>query len=153
MIYILGIILLAADRITKIWANTTLSQMSSIEFIKGVLGFSYVENTGVAFGMLADKMHIMIPVTFVIICVCAYIFIRYRNKNKLFDISMLLIIIGAVGNLMDKITRGFVVDFIEFLFIDFPVFNMADIYVCTGAGLLMLYVLFFSDGEKNDNKK
>ena len=149
MIYAVFAVLLIIDRITKIWANLWLSEEGSIDFIKGFLGFTYVENRGVAFGMLSDKLYIVLPVTIVVVIICICVYIKYRGKNKLFDTSLLFVITGAIGNIADKITRGFVVDFIEFIFIDFPVFNFADIYVCVGATLLIIYVLF---GENNENR-
>lgn len=150
MIYFIFAVLLFLDRITKIWANEWLISAGSIDFIKGLLGFTYVENKGVAFGMLADKLYIVLPVTIAVVLVLIFVYIKYRRQNRLFDISLMLVITGAIGNIADKITRGFVVDFIEFKFMNFPVFNLADIYVCVGAALLVIYVLF---GEKNENNK
>ena len=150
MIYFVFAVLLFLDRITKIWANQWLINEGSIEFIKGFLGFTYVENRGVAFGMLADKLYIMLPVTIIVAVILIAVYMKNRGESKLFDISLLLVITGAIGNIADKIIRGFVVDFIEFKFMDFPVFNLADIYVCVGAMLLVIYVLF---GEKNENSK
>ena len=149
MIYAVFAVLLLIDRITKIWANLWLSEKGPINFIKGILGFTYVENRGVAFGMLSDKLYIVLPVTIVVVIICVCVYIKNRGKSKLFDTSLLFVITGAIGNIADKITRGFVVDFIEFRFIDFPVFNFADIYVCIGAALLIIYVLF---GENNENR-
>lgn len=150
MIYFVFAVLLFLDRITKIWANQWLISEGSIEFIKGFLGFTYVENRGVAFGMLADKLYIMLPVTIIVAIILIAVYMKNRGESKLFDTALLLVITGAIGNIADKITRGFVVDFIEFRFMDFPVFNLADIYVCVGAALLVIYVLF---GEKNENSK
>ena len=150
MIYFVFAVLIFLDRITKIWANQWLINEGSIEFIIGLLGFTYVENRGVAFGMLADKLYIMLPVTIIVAIVLIAVYMKNRGESKLFDISLLLVITGAIGNIADKIIRGFVVDFIEFKFMDFPVFNLADIYVCVGAMLLVIYVLF---GEKNENSK
>ena len=150
MIYVIFAVLLVLDRITKVWANMWLINEGSIDFIKGLLGFTYVENKGVAFGMLSDKLYIVLPITIIIVIICIGIYLKYKGQSKLFDTSLLFIIRGAIGNIADKITRGFVVDFIEFRFMDFPVFNLADIYVCVGAALLVIYVLF---GETNENSK
>lgn len=151
MIYFIFAVLLFLDRITKIWANGWLAQNGPVDFIKGFLGFTYVENKGVAFGMFSDKLYVILPITIVVAVVLTVVFIKNKGKNRVFDTALMLLITGAAGNIADKIARGFVVDFLEFKFMDFPVFNLADIYVCTGAALLIIYVLFF--GEENENSK
>lgn len=151
MIYIAALFLLALDQITKLIAINVLKPLNSVDFIKGVLGFTYVENKGIAFGLFQDKLYIFLPLSLVIVGICIYIFFKYRKENKLFDTSLMLVISGATGNIIDKFIYGYVVDFIEFKFIDFPVFNVADICVCTGACLLIIYLLFCSNGDKNAN--
>ena len=151
--YVLCALLLVLDRITKIWAVEVLDGKGFVDFIKGLINFVYVENTGVAFGMFADKIYIMIPVTIIVVGICLFIYIKNKGENKVFDYAMLLIITGAIGNIMDKLTRGFVVDFINFEFMDFPVFNIADICVCIGAALLMIYIIFCSDKSKEAEGK
>ena len=148
MIYIFYALLLIFDVVSKIWASGYLAEAGSIEFIKGFLRLTYVENTGVAFGMFSDMLYVMVPLTIIVAGICIFVYIKNKGKSKIFDNALLVVITGAIGNIIDKITRGFVVDFLEFEFIDFPVFNLADIYVCVGAALLMIYVLF---GEKNEN--
>ena len=151
--YILCALLLLADRITKIWAVEVLNGKGFVDFIKGFINFVYVENTGVAFGMFADKIYIMLPITLIVVGICLFIYIKNKGENSVFDYAILLIITGAIGNIMDKLTRGFVVDFINFEFMEFPVFNIADICVCTGAALLMIYILFCSDKSKEAEGK
>ena len=151
--YILCALLLLLDRLTKIWAIEKLNGEGIVDFIKGLINFVYVENTGVAFGMLSDKIYIMIPITIIVVGICIFIYMKNKGENKVFDYAMLLIITGAIGNIMDKLTRGFVVDFINFEFIDFPVFNIADICVCAGAALLMIYIIFCSDKSKEAEGK
>lgn len=151
--YILCALLLLSDRLTKIWAVKLLNGKGIVGFIKGLINFVYVENTGVAFGMLSDKIYIMIPITIVVVGICMFIYMKNKGESKVFDYAMLLIITGAIGNIMDKLTRGFVVDFINFEFMDFPVFNIADICVCTGAALLMIYIIFCSDKSKEAEGK
>jgi signal peptidase II len=151
--YILCALILVLDRLTKIWAVEALDGKGFVDFIKGFINLVYVENKGVAFGMLSDKLYVMLPITVVVIGICIFVFLKYKGESKVFDYAMLLIIAGAVGNIMDKLTRGFVVDFLNFEFMDFPVFNVADISVCTGAGLLIIYILFFSDKKKEAEGK
>ena len=151
--YILCTLILVLDRITKIWAVKVLDGKGVVDFIKGFVNLIYVENTGVAFGMLSDKLYVMLPITVVVIGICIFVYLKNKGENKVFDYAMLLIVTGAIGNVMDKLTRGFVVDFLNFEFMDFPVFNVADISVCTGAGLLIIYILFCSDKKKEAEGK
>lgn len=151
--YILCALILVLDRLTKIWAVQGLDGKGYVEFIKGFINLIYVENTGVAFGMLSDKIYVVLPITVVVIGICIFIYLKNKGESKIFDYAMLLIVTGAIGNVMDKLTRGFVVDFLNFEFMDFPVFNVADISVCTGAGLLIIYILFCSDKKKEAEGK
>ena len=151
--YILCALILVIDRLTKIWAVEVLNGKGFVDFIKGFLSLIYVENTGVAFGMLSDKLYVMLPITVAVIGICIFIYLKNKDESKLFDYAMLLIVTGAIGNVMDKLTRGFVVDFLNFEFMDFPVFNVADISVCTGAGLLIIYILLCPDKKKEAEGK
>lgn len=153
MIWILiGIIFVAADQFTKLWAVTALKGQASVPFIPKLLQFTYVENTGIAFGMLKGMHWLVIPVNFVIMAVCVWMASGYAKKNaKLAVIALCMIVSGAFGNMLDKIFKGYVVDFIETVFVEFPVFNVADILICCGAALLCIYVVFFDKEEKHGN--
>lgn len=146
-------VLLISDQLTKLWAETALKS-GSIPFIPKVLDFTYVQNRGIAFGMLQDMHYIIIPLTIAIMALCIFLAVKaYRKGKKIETLSLVLIVSGAVGNVIDKIRLGYVVDFIHTLFMDFPVFNLADVFICIGAGLLFVYILFFDKEEKNDNHK
>ena len=153
MIWILiGIIFVAADQFTKLWAVTALKGHASVSFIPKLLQFTYVENTGIAFGMLKGMHWLVIPINIVIMTVCVLMARSYNKKGaKLAVTALCMIVSGALGNMLDKIFKGYVVDFIETVFVEFPVFNVADILVCCGAALLCIYVVFFDKEEKNGN--
>ena len=139
MINIIYLILFVlSDRFTKYLAVKYLMPISSVKVLDGIFNLTYVENTGIAFGMLKGMNYIVVPVSAIIVAVC--------NK-KLLTFSLNLIISGAVGNIIDKLYYGFVVDFLEFGFFDFPVFNLADVFVCVGAVLLVIVILFSKDGD------
>ena len=143
--YIILIILfaafIAADQLTKYIAVTKLMPLETVPVIKNILSFTYVENFGAAFGIMQHKKIVLLVITFLIAAVFVIYTIKTKNKNKMYLISLCLILSGAVGNLIDRISRGYVVDMIQVLFIDFPVFNVADCCVVTGAVLLCIYVL------------
>ena len=153
MIWILcGAFLVALDQLTKFWAILALKNAVPVTAVPGVLQFSYVENTGIAFGFLQDMHWFVIPVNIVILLVCIFMARMFVKQNKKISVAALcLIASGAVGNLIDKIFRGYVVDFIETVFMDFPVFNLADVFVCCGAALLAFYILFLDKEEKDGN--
>lgn len=151
---LLALLFVLLDQISKYIAILTLKGGGGIPFIPHIMEFLYVENRGIAFGMLQGKSHFIIPLTIVILAVCIYFLIYYLKKSKhLPSIALTFIIGGAIGNLIDKLRLGYVVDFLHTTFIEFPVFNLADVFVCVGAGLFAMFILFFDKEEKNENNK
>lgn len=145
MIYILIIIAgIVLDRITKIYA---VKHFISNPHSGSLINLTYLENRGAAFGILQDKRILFVILTLAIVLYLLYYFITNLKSNPLvLNIAFSLIISGALGNFYDRLFQGYVVDFIEFAFVDFPVFNIADIFVTVGCGLLIIYILFH--GEK-----
>ncbi len=131
----LGIFL---DQLTKWLAVKFLSPIETFPIIDGVIHLTYHTNTGAAFGMLADKRYIfMIASTVMIVGLGLYLYLGFC-ENRLYGIAVSMIISGGIGNMIDRIALGYVVDFIDFRLIDFAIFNGADSFVCVGAGLLIL---------------
>ena len=143
-IYIIGLILI--DQLSKVWALSALRGTEGIAVIPNVFELSYLENRGAAFGILQDHQ-----IFFVLITV-AWIYRRIPQTKKYIPlrISYALIMAGAFGNLIDRVFRGYVVDFFYFKWIDFPVFNVADIYVTVTMILLLILILFFYKEEDLD---
>ncbi|MBQ7039931.1 MAG: signal peptidase II [Clostridia bacterium] len=151
--FVLFVLLLASDQLTKLWAVSALEN-GSLPFIPKILDFCYVENRGIAFGMFQNMHYIIIPVSIIVMGICIFLAVSaYKKGKKLAVLSLVMIVSGALGNIIDKIRLGYVVDFIHTLFMDFPVFNLADTFICIGAGLLAVYILFFDKEEKDDNHK
>lgn len=147
----LGIILLVIiDQLTKGWAANTLAHGSRILVLKNVLDLVYVENRGAAFGIFQDTRWFLVGVTSIVVAGIVVFFIKQPKKHPMLICSGMLIVAGGIGNLIDRVANGYVVDFLNFLFIEFPCFNVADVCVSVGAGLLVLYILFF---DKQDGKK
>jgi len=144
MIYIIFVIGLILDYITKIWALDTLKGKPDITIIKGFFDLSYLENRGAAFGIFQGRVYLLAAVTLVIIGVFFFYYLRTKKKTLLFTVSTALILTGALGNLVDRLRYGFVVDFISWHWKDayyFPTFNVADICITIGTGLLVIYIL------------
>lgn len=142
---------MVADQYAKILVATNLELGQSTEFIKGILDFTYIHNTGGAWGMLSGYTWLLVSITLIVMLVCIALLMRYGVKNKLIFWSLILVLSGGIGNMIDRIFRGGeVIDFLHFAFFkSFPVFNIADIAIVIGAGLLMLY---FIKGMLDDAK-
>lgn len=145
-LYIALIIIL--DQITKYAAKVKLKPISNIDLIPEFFSLSYVENRGAAFGFFKDNKILLIGVTTLITIFIFYYIIKFKDVNKVFKLSLILIAAGAVGNLIDRILLGYVVDFFHFYYknvFDFPVFNIADISVVSGTILLALNMIFVKE--------
>ncbi len=151
MLYLfLGICIVAVDAVTKLLAIRRLALIDTLPLWEGVFHLTYVENRGAAFGMMQGGRVFFVVISLIIIAAMFYMVRRYKNRSKLLDYGVVFIASGAVGNMIDRIFRGFVVDFFDFCLIDYPVFNVADIFVCIGAGMLAIYIIFF-EGKNNEN--
>ena len=140
---IIGLIL---DRLSKSYAINNFIENP----YKGTLvNFTYLENRGAAFGILQDSRLFFIILTLVIVAALVYYFVKnYKKNHKILNIALAMIISGAIGNFYDRLFQGYVVDFIEFAFVKFPVFNIADIFVTLGSFLMIIYLIFFEESEK-----
>lgn len=149
---ILGLAVLAAviDQIIKYFVNTNLKPVGSVDVIPNLFSLSYVENRGAAFGMLADARWIFIVFTVIVTAVFIVVVIKNRINSKLFAASAILIIGGGIGNLIDRIFLGYVIDYLSLSFFP-PVCNFADYCITVGAVLLIIYMGFFS--KAFDKKK
>jgi signal peptidase II len=144
MIYIVFILGMLLDYASKIWAIQTLKGQKDITVIKGFFDFSYLENRGAAFGIFQGRVYLLAAVTMVIMVVLFVMYQKTKKKTKLLTFSTALILTGAIGNLVDRLRYGFVVDFISWHWKNtyyFPTFNVADICITVGTGLLILYII------------
>lgn len=143
------------DQISKNIVVEKLMPIGSHKFIEGFMDFRYTENTGAAFGMMKGfrwGFIILSSLAIIAIIVCL---IKYRkNVSVLLGIALSMIVGGGIGNQIDRIVNGFVVDFLEFQFVDFAIFNVADCFVTVGAALVVIDLLFFDrDLVFAENKK
>lgn len=130
-----------ADQITKLLAVEFLKPIPTKPIIEGVIHLTYHENRGAAFGMLADQRWIFLSVsTVMIVGLLIYLYMG-KCENLLYGVSVSMIIGGGIGNMIDRVFVGYVVDFIDFRLINFAIFNGADSFVCVGAGLLVLALI------------
>lgn len=144
MIYLIIIVGLVLDRITKFWAVKTLMGQEDIRIIEGFFDFSYLENRGAAFGIFQGKTTILAGVTAVVLLILFVNYMRTAKRSMVFTWANGLIITGAVGNLIDRLNYGYVVDFISLHYKNsyyFPSFNIADMCITFGTGFLLLYII------------
>lgn len=141
--------LILADQITKIWAVNTLKEGRVIELIPGVLQFHYLENQGAAFGILQNQQTFFVIAGAMILCLVMYILFvtPHERKYRILNVLLVMIASGAIGNMIDRVNLGYVVDFIYVSAINFPIFNVADCYVTVATILLALVILFYYQEE------
>lgn len=140
------------DQIVKIIISSTMSVGETIPVIKDIFHFTYIRNEGAAFGMLSEHRWVFMIISSVaIVAMCIYLF-KFCKERMLTKIGIALVIGGGIGNMIDRIFLGYVVDMIDCRFIDFYVFNVADSCVCVGAGIVFLGVLLDTIKEIKESK-
>ena len=146
------VLLIVLDQLVKLWVLARLKGQEPIVLIKDVLEFRYIENRGAAFGILQNQRVFFLVIT---VAILAFLFVVSKKipeeKRYLWlRLCMYFIAAGAVGNMIDRMFRHYVVDFIYFKLIDFPVFNVADIYVtCSAFALAYLIMFYYKEEELN----
>ena len=146
---------MAVDQITKYIALTQLKPIGSVTFIDGFMDFTFVENRGAAFGIFSGKTWLLLVISIIICAVLVWAMTKMpkTKEYRKLRVTFVLILSGAVGNIIDRALRGYVVDFFEFTFIKWPVFNMADIYVVVGTIVMAVIIMFFMKDEKENAGK
>lgn len=144
--------LVVIDQLIKQWANTVLQPLGAITIFPGILELRYYLNDGMAFSMLAGKQTLLIAMTSIML-VCVLLLLLFRKMGPWERVSWTLILGGGIGNLIDRFFHGVVVDYINVLFVQFAVFNFADVCITTGVILLMLWILYDSFQKERTEKK
>ena len=144
------VLLLIFDQWTKLLAISHLKGQADIELLPGIFSLHYLENHGAAFGILRDQqwVFLILAAGFLVAAVILYLRMPFTARMIPLRISTVFIAAGAVGNMIDRLFRHYVVDFLYFSLIDFPVFNVADIYITCCAVLLVLFVVFYYKDEE-----
>lgn len=152
---LIAAVLVGVDQWTKYWAVTQLKPVGNITVVEGFLDFTFVENRGVAFGVFSGQKWLILVLTAAIIVFLLYFFVKMPRTREYQWVraAMVPVLAGAVGNLLDRLFRGYVVDFFEITFISWPVFNMADIFVVTGVIALAILILFVIKEEPKIERK
>lgn len=147
---VIAAVLIALDQLTKYLATTFLAPVGSVPFLPGIMELRYVLNDGMAFSMLAGKRWILVTATGIALCAIAVYLWRKKPVARAEHLeywSWVLVFAGGVGNLIDRVRTGYVVDFFATTFIDFAVFNVADCFVTVGIALLVISVILLERGS------
>ncbi|MEG1887424.1 MAG: signal peptidase II [Oscillospiraceae bacterium] len=150
---IFSVLILIADQVTKFLVASNFQLGETRPFIDGFMNFTYIHNSGAAFGIFKDQTWVFLAITVLVMIVCIGMLVKKTYSSKLMTWSIFLVLSGGMGNLIDRIFRGGnVVDFLEFDFIRFPIFNIADCAVVVGAGMIIVYFIFDFIKEVQSNK-
>ncbi len=151
-VYLLAsIIFIALDQFSKFYIVQSIKYGTKIQIIRNFFSLTNVRNFGAGFSILQNQKTFLIFVPIVAVFVLTYLLVTEKNKRKITSISYILIIAGAIGNLIDRVRLGFVIDFLDFIIFgyDFPVFNLADTFITIGCFLLIIDNLLGSKDAKN----
>ncbi len=147
--FFIGIFIIAIlDQAAKFFAAGFLPSVKTIPIIEDVFHLTYVENSGAGFGVFSGYTWILTALTLVVIVAAVSYVVVKKPKNRIFLTGITFMIGGAVGNVIDRIRLGYVIDFFDFTLIDFPVFNVADCFITIGAVIFAVYVIFYSDKKE-----
>lgn len=152
---IFGIALVAADQLIKLWAVRVLMPVGTMDFIRfgnwEILGLKYCENTGAAFSSFNGAKWFLIILVSVMLAGLLIFTVRYKYKRPFFLISSVMIMAGGFGNLIDRVRKGYVVDYFDVKLFNFAVFNFADVCVVLGAAFMLIWLFFIEPKlEKGD---
>ena len=147
----IGIVLAVIDQVIKYLVVSNIDENQVVPVITNVLNFTHIHNEGVAFGMFDGMRWIFVALTLVLLVAIIGIMFKKRPNGKMFYVSVALIVGGGIGNLIDRVFFGYVIDYISLSFFP-PICNFADYCITFGTALLMIYILFFSDYFKKEEE-
>ena len=149
-----AVLAVVLDQISKSVVVDKLKPITEAELIPHFIGFRYIENTGAAFGMMQGYRWLFISLsTIAIIGISVFLVVSGKKIHPLTGLGISMIVGGGIGNQIDRIINGYVVDFIEFQFVDFAVFNVADSFVTVGAVIVIICAIFVDKNLFSDKKK
>ena len=141
-------LVIIADRVSKAWAMRTLPGRGPVAAVAGLLNWRYAENTGAAFSSMSGRTGVLSLLTALLVAaVCAWLLLK-PDRPRALRLGLWMLAAGGLSNLYDRIAYGCVVDFIEFAFVNFAVFNVADVAICMGAALAVLGYALLERAER-----
>ena len=148
---LLVIAIVACDQLSKYAIRSLFNVNESVSVFGDFFELRYIQNDGAAFSSFAGKQAFLIAVSIIAIIGAAFFLRKMKSEGAMFKVALLCIIAGGIGNLIDRFLLGYVTDMLSFSIFP-PVFNIADIAVCLGCGILIVYVLFFMKDDKPEKE-
>ncbi|MBR5285782.1 MAG: signal peptidase II [Clostridia bacterium] len=140
---VIAVLAIIADQVTKYIVVANIEYKGSVPFIPGFMSFFHTRNTGAAFSMFSDQRWVYMVFSFISMGLIIFMLVKEYKRHRLLNIALAMVLGGGIGNMIDRIRLGYVVDFFKTEFMDFAVFNVADCFITVGAVLLGVYVIFF----------
>ncbi|MGC6769948.1 signal peptidase II [Enterococcus sp. LJL128] len=150
---IISALIIGIDQWTKYLTVSNIQLGETKEFINGFLSFTYVRNTGAAWSILEGKMIFFYIITVIVVAVLVYMLIKNLKSSRWFTIGLSLVLAGALGNFIDRLRLGYVVDMIQTDFMSFPIFNIADMSLVIGVACIFIYLILDERAAKKTNQK
>ncbi|WP_302372129.1 signal peptidase II [Enterococcus asini] len=139
---IIAALLVVCDQLVKYWVVSNLSLGEAMNVIPNVFSLTYYQNSGAAWSILQGQMWFFAIVTFVAVPLCIWLLWKNRRGSKFYSLALGLVIAGALGNFIDRMRLGYVVDMFQTDFMNFPIFNVADMCLTIGVAMVFIYALF-----------
>ncbi|MEG0748683.1 MAG: signal peptidase II [Carnobacterium sp.] len=149
--YVLAAVIIGVDQWTKYLTVAHIDLYEVVEVIPGVLSWMYIRNTGAAWSILEGKMWFFYLVTIVVVGVVVVYLQKYGKNSRLLSIALAFILAGSIGNFIDRLRAEYVIDMVRLEFINFPIFNVADMALSIGVVLMILYVFLDEKKQKKNS--
>lgn len=130
------------DQLTKAIVVSQMALYEEVPFLPGLIRFYHTRNTGAAFSMFSDNRWVFMVFSVIAMMIMTYLLVKFHGRHWLLSVSLAAVLGGGIGNMIDRVLSGYVVDFLDFQFVKFAVFNVADIFVTCGSVALAVYILF-----------
>ena len=157
LLVVLTLLLIGADQLVKHWAVTQLKPVGSIDFIHigstELVDLTYLENTGAIFGSMSGQRWFLVGFTSLVIVAGIVAMFLSVKRSKFMSVCIMLFVAGGIGNLIDRIRYGYVVDMFEFRFVKFAIFNVADICVTCAFAAVLIYMIFIEPKKEKSSRK
>lgn len=140
---IIAVFAVIADQVTKYLVVQNFELYEVKDFIPYLMSLKYTQNRGAAFSMLSEQRWVFMVLSSVSIVLMIYVLAKEYRRHVLLNISISMVLGGGIGNMIDRVRLGYVVDFFRFDFVDFAIFNVADCFITVGAVLMGVYIIFF----------
>ena len=138
---LLSAVIVGIDQWVKIWTVSTFELGESQSVISNIFSLTYIRNTGAAWSLLEGKMWFFTIITVIAVIAVLYFLIKNLHESKWFTIGLSLVLAGALGNFIDRVRLGYVVDMFQTDFINFPIFNVADMSLVIGVACIFIYII------------